>query len=168
MQKMPAETDWQVRLRAVDWPLFHTIYGVATKVPKQIERLRSPDEGVALSGAADLRAGLCHPRVQIASAALPALPFILEALSSASDKVAVEILEVLVSFAITTDPARMRQFASAVGKRRMPQPEWVGELRKALRTALPRIGEYAAHENSTISELAAMFVEEMGKDATSA
>ena len=168
LQKMPAETDWQVRLHAVDWPMFHTIYGVATKVPEQIERLHSADEGVALSGAADLRAGLCHPRVQIASAALPALPFILEALSAASDKVAAEILEMLVSFAITTDPVRMRQFASAVGKRRMAQPAWVGELRKALRTAMPRIGEYATHESATISELAAMFVEEMGKDAGSA
>jgi hypothetical protein len=165
---MPAETDWQVRLHAVDWPLFHTLYGAASQVPEQIERLRSPDESIALSGAADLRAGLCHQHVQIASATLPALPFILEALSAASDKVTVEILEMLVSFAVTTDPARMRQFASAVGKRRMPQPEWVGELRSVLRKALPRIGEYAAHENSAISELAAMFVEEMGKDAGSA
>jgi hypothetical protein len=61
----------------------------------------------------------------------------------------------------------MRQFASAVGKRRMPRPGWVEELRSALRMALPRIAAYATHENSTIAELARMFVDEMSKDAVS-
>jgi hypothetical protein len=164
---MPPETDWQARLHAVDWSRFHTIYGVAIKVPEQIERLHSPDENIALSGAADLRAGLCHQHVQIASAALPAFPFIMEMLPSSSQKVTIEILEILAGFAITTDPVRMRQFASAVGKRRLPQPGWVEELRRALKTASPRIAAYATHENPTIAELARMFVDEMGKDAVS-
>ena len=164
---MPPETDWQVRLHAVDWSLFHTIYGVATKVPEQIERLHSPDENIALSGAADLRAGLCHQHVQIASAALPAFPFIMEMLPASSEKVTVEILEMLAGFAITTDRVRMRQFASAVGKRRLPRPGWVEELRSALQMALPRISAYATHENPTIAELARMFVDEVGKDAVS-
>lgn len=165
---MPPEADWQARLNAVDWPLFHTVYGVATKVPEQIERLHSPDEKIALSGAADLREGLCHQHVQIASAALPALPFIMERLPSASERVTAEILEILVGFAITTDRARMQQFASAVGKRRMPPPGWVQELRDALHMALPRIAAYGTHENPTIAELARMFVDELGKDLSPA
>jgi hypothetical protein len=164
---MPPETDWQVRLNTVDWSQFHTIYGLATKIPEQIERLHSPDENIALSGAGDLRAGLCHQHVQIASAALPAFPFIMEMLPSASEKVTAEILEILVGFAITTDPVRMDQFASAVGKRRMPRPGWVQELREALRMDLPRIAVYATHENPAISELAKMFADEIGKDLSS-
>jgi len=156
-----------VRLHAVDWSLFHTIYGVSTKVPEQIERLHSPDENIAISGAADLRAGLCHQHVQIASAALPAFPFIMEVLPASSEKVTAEILEILAGFAITTDRARMDQFASAVGKRRMLRPGWVEELRRALQMALPRVAAYATHENPTIAELARMFVDEVGKDTAS-
>ena len=161
---MPPETDWQVRLHAVDWSAFHTIYGTAGNVPEQIERLHSPDENIALSGAGDLRAGLCHQHIQIASAALPAFPFIMDMLPDASEKVTIEILELLAGFARTTDPVRMHQFASAVGKRRMPQPEWVADLRRALEAALPRIAAYAAHENPAIAELARIFAGEIGKD----
>ena len=156
-----------MRLHAVDWSLFHTIYGVSTKVPEQIERLHSPDENIAISGAADLRAGLCHQHVQIASAALPAFPFIMEVLPASSEKVTAEILEILAGFAITTDRARMDQFASAVGKRRMLRPGWVEELRRALQMALPRVAAYATHENPAIAELARMFVDEVGKDTAS-
>jgi hypothetical protein len=167
-QQMPPQTDWQTRLNAVDWPRFHTIYGVADKVPEQIERLYSPDEATALSAAGDLLAGLCRQQVQISSAALPAFPFLMEMLPSASESVTVEILDILVGFAITTDPVRMRQFASAVGKRRMPPPGWVQELRGELQMALPRIAAYVTHENPTIAESAKKFVDEMGKDVSGA
>jgi hypothetical protein len=167
-KKMPPEIDWRVRLNAVDWSLFHTVYGAATTVPEQIERLHSPDEETALSSAGDLRAALCHRHVQIGSAALPAFPFIMEMLPSASERLTVEILDILVGFAITTNRVRMYRFASAVGKRRVPQPEWVEELRRALQMALPRIAVYVTHENPTIAEAAKMFVDEMGKDTGSA
>ena len=163
---MTPENDWQARLHAVDWSCYRTIYGAAANIPEQISRLHSSDENVALSGAADLRAGLCHQNVQIASAAVPALPFILGVLPSSSAKVAVEILELLTSFALTTDAARMQHFASAVGKRRMPQPGWVGELRTALRAALPQIAPYATHEDAVVAELARMFVDELGKNTS--
>ena len=161
------DTDWRVRLNAVDWSRFLTVYGVATTVPEQIERLHSSDEEIALSGTADLRAGLCRQHVQIASAALPAFPFIVEMLPSSSDRVTVGILELLVSFAITTNRVRMGRFATAVGKKAMPPPEWVEELRNALRMALPRIAVYVRHENPTISDFAQMFVDEIGKDVSS-
>jgi hypothetical protein len=165
---MPPETDWRRRLTAVDWSPFHTIYGVATEVPEQIERLHSPDEKTALEAAGDLKSGLCHQHVQIASAALPAFPFIVEMLPSSSEKVAAAILDILVGFAITTDRARMHQFASAVGKRRLPPPAWVTELRAALQRELPRIAPYVTHENPAISKYAKMFVDEIGKDVGSA
>jgi len=162
------EPDWQVRLNAVDWSRFRTVYGVATTVPEQIERLHSPDETIALSGAADLQAGLCREHVQIASAALPAFPFIIEMLPCSSERVTAGILDILVGFAITTNRVAMDRFASAVGKRRMPQPPWVEELREALRMALPRIAAYVTHHNPTISEFAQRFVDEMGKDTSPA
>lgn len=158
---MPPESDWQARLNAVDWPRFHTIYGTADKLPELIAGLHSVDEAAALSAASELAAGLCHLHVQIASAALPALPFVLEMLPSASEKVTVEILDMLVSFAITTDPVGMRQFASAVGKRRLLRPGWVDELRRALEAALPRIAGYATHQNPAISEFAVKFADEI-------
>lgn len=74
---------------------FSTAYGDATNVPEQIERLNSPDEEVALSGIRDLWAGLCHQEVQIASAALPALPFILEMLPASSERVTSKVLDLL-------------------------------------------------------------------------
>lgn len=164
---MLPDADWRARLHVVDWSQFHTIYGAADTVAAQIERMHSPDEALALSAAADLAAGLCRQHVQIASAALPAFPFIVEMLPSASDQLAAEILGMLVGFAITTDPVRMRKFASAVGKRRVPPPAWVDELRKALQSALPRIREYTTHRSAAISQFAATFVEAVTKDAVS-
>jgi hypothetical protein len=165
-QQMPPETDWQARLNGVDWSQFHTIYGLATKIPEQIERLHSSDEKIALLAVADLCAGLCHQHVQIASAALPAFPFVLEMLPASSNKVKAEILDMLVAFAITTDPVRMQRFASAVGKRRTTRPGWVEELREALKAELPRIAAFATHEDPTIAEPAKMFADELGKDAS--
>lgn len=155
-------------MHKVEWSQFHTIYGAADQVPGQIEQLYSPDETASLAAAADLARSLCHHHIQIASAALPAFPFIFEMLPSASAKLTAEILDMLVGFAITTDPVRMRQFASAVGKRRMPPPAWVNELRDALQAALPRIAAYATHENPAIAGFARMFVEKMGKDVSAA
>ena len=155
-------------MNAVDWSRFLTIYGVATTVPEQIERLHSPDETIAVSATDDLRAGLCRQHVQIASAALPALPFIMEMLPCSNENVTVGILEILVGFAITTNRVRMGRFASAVGKAPLPPPGWVEELRRSLRIALPRIAVFVTHENSTISEFAQMFVDEIGKDNTPA
>ncbi len=165
---MPPEADWQTRLAAVDWPRFRTLYGAADEVPELIAGLHSPDEAMALRAAGDLSAGLCHRHAQIASAALPAFPFIVERLPSAGEKVTAEILNMLVGFAISTDPVRMRQFASAVGKRRVAPPGWVQELRDALRTALPQVARYATHQNPAIAESAKMFVDEMGKDTVPA
>jgi len=162
------ETDWRARLNAVDWSRFLTIYGAATTVPEQIERLHSPDEKIAVSATNDLRAGLCRQHVQIASAALPALPFIMEMLPSSNDNVTVGILEMLLGFAITTNHVRMGRFASAVGKTPMPPPGWVEDLRGALRMALPRIAVYVTHENPNISEFAQLFVDEIGKDTSPA
>ena len=108
-----------------DWSRFQTAYGAATNVPEQIERMNSRDKKVALSGIRELWAGLCHQEVQIASAALPALPFIIERLPAPSDKVTAEVLDILAGFAVTTDPVRAEQYQQALGHKPLPQPNEV-------------------------------------------
>ena len=162
-QRMPRESDWQARLNAIDWPRFHTIYGAATKTPETIASLHSPDDETAVSAARELHAELCHKQVQIASAALPAFPFLVEVLPSASQRVKIEILDTLVDFAITSDRNRMARFASALGKRRTGSPGWVDELRSELARALPQIAAYVTDEDPSISECAKMFADEMRK-----
>lgn len=71
---------FEERLRAVVWADYGTAYGPAIKVPDQPGRLAGPNEGAALAASHDLCCGLCHQHAYISSAAVPALPFILEVL----------------------------------------------------------------------------------------
>ncbi len=157
---MPSQSDLTTRLAQIDWSRFFTVYGAAINVPEQIERLNSTDEKTALSGIRDLWAGLCHQEVQVSSAALPALPFILECLPASSEKVTAEILDILVGFAITTDPVRAEQYDRALGRVPEPQFLWVLELRAKLRKQLPRIAAFTTHKNPDIAEFANRFVRE--------
>lgn len=157
---MPSQSDLKTRLAQIDWSRFFTVYGAAINVPEQIERLNSIDEKVALSGTYDLQAGLCHQEVQIASAALPALPFILECLPGASEKVTAEVLFLLVGFVVTTDPVRAEQYDRAMGRAPEPQFLWEVEVRAELRKQLPRIEAFATHKNPDIAEFANRFVRE--------
>ena len=97
------EEDWDQRVAKIDWSQYHTAYGVATDVPGQLRRLRSKDEMEAMGASHDLWCGLCHQHVQIGSAALPALPFLLEVFATASDKLRVEIMDILLGLSITSN-----------------------------------------------------------------
>jgi hypothetical protein len=78
------------RINLVAWGDFHTAYGPAVKVPDQLRRLAGPDLKAALEASHELWCGLCHQHMQVGSAALPALPFLLEVLDSADRDMAVE------------------------------------------------------------------------------
>lgn len=82
----------------VDWERWDTVYGDARDVPRLLRELFSADEVIALDAAGDLWAALAHQRVWVASAALPALPFILLALPRAGDRLEVELLDILWGF----------------------------------------------------------------------
>jgi hypothetical protein len=159
-----ALADWNRRLAQVDWSQFHTAYGVATDVPGQLRRLRSADQKEALAASHDLWSGLCHQHVQIGSAALPALPFLLEVFETAGDQLKVEILDILLGLAITSSPVRIDEFAKAIGAighadaARLP---WVADVRSTLVRELPVIVPLRTHANPDIAEFSRRIVEEL-------
>ena len=88
-------SDWDQRIAEIDWSQYRTAYGDAGAVRSQLRRLRSVNEEGALSAAHDLWCGLCHQHVQIGSAALPALPFLVEAFDLANNQLKVELMDTL-------------------------------------------------------------------------
>jgi hypothetical protein len=61
-------------------------------VPDHLLTILSGAEGDACSAAEDLDAELCHQHVRVDSAALPAWPFLLEALERTCRPVRIEVL----------------------------------------------------------------------------
>jgi hypothetical protein len=156
-----AKGDWEYRLGRIDWSLYHTAYGVATAVPRQLRRLRSENEEEALSAAHDLWCGLCHQHVQIGSAALPALPFLLEVFATAGERLKVEILDILLGLTITSNPIRIDEFAKSRGHADEAPIPWIADVRSALVRELPLIVPLRMHANPDIAEFSREIVEEL-------
>jgi hypothetical protein len=95
------------RLNAISWGDFDTAYGLAVDVPDQLRRLAGSDRKAALNTTHDLWCGLCHHHVQVGPAALPAPPFLLEVLNAADREMTVQLLEVLLGFAIDANRQRV-------------------------------------------------------------
>ena len=79
---MKKNISFEDRVRMIDWGTFDTAYGPATDVLEQLLQLVSDDHKQAKMASHKLWCGLCHQHASIASAAYPALPFILEALDN--------------------------------------------------------------------------------------
>ena len=140
------------RLHAIDWSLYNTAYGSALNVPDQLQRLlRGGKEAIAASH--DLWCGLCHQHAFVSSAALPALPFILEALGWADEALTVEILDILLGFASCTRPGFADGFAEGF--------PWVDELRLRVAEYLPRLRELSGHANVEIADFAQLIIEDL-------
>jgi hypothetical protein len=90
----------------------------------------------------------------VSSAALPALPFLLEALDDASDELAVEILDILRGFATCSRP----EVAGA---------DWIRTLRAQLLLEQPRFERLAGHETEDVASWATNVLEELGSHPTS-
>ncbi len=157
------------RLRAVSWAGYRTAYGSAAfdhtferangaterwgSVPEQLELLRSSDEAVAVSASHHLWCCLCHQHAYVASAALPALPFLLATLDHASERVVVETLDILVRMASCS---RAENAASAV-----PPGAWAEDLRRQLVVARPRFEALAASPSEEVAGWARTLVAEL-------
>jgi len=120
-------TDRERRISKIDWTQYQTAYGRADRVAAQLGDLFSQDSQIADSASHDLWCGLCHQHVGVSSAALPALPFIFEALKEADENLGVEILDILLGFSICSAPS----FSKG------DDPEWVIELRGQMKEHLP-------------------------------
>src|SRR5690242_17286675 len=101
---------FEQRLGAIAWGDFGTAYGPAVTVPDQLRRLAGLDRKAAMDSTHDLWCGLCHQHVQVGSAALPALPFLLEVLDRADRDMTVELLDILLGFALGVSRQRSEDF----------------------------------------------------------
>jgi hypothetical protein len=137
------------RLDSIEWARYDTAYGPADKVPGQLLRLAGGGPE-AMRASHDLWCGLCHQHAYVSSAALPAPPFIAEALDRADEALTVEILDILLGFATCTRP-EVAQGA----------PLWVGELRDRVGVLLPRLRELAGHPNGDIADFAQLIIEDL-------
>jgi hypothetical protein len=138
------------RLGSIPWADFGTAYGPAVQVPDQLRRLAGPDEKAALAASHDLWCGLCHQHAYVSSAALPALPFILEVLDRAGEQLTIEILDILLGFARCTNP----------GSEPDP-PAWAGALRALVAAERPRLGRLATHPNAEVADFARAVLQEL-------
>jgi len=142
------EVSWRERLARIDWANHRTAYGAATDVPGQLLRLVGKDTQDALDASHELWCGLCHQHAYVSSAALPALPFLLELLAVAEENLAAEILDILLGFARCTTPRRGE----------VPS-EWEVELRAALQLERTRFLTLTQHAHPEVSGFADAIVE---------
>jgi len=156
------------RLGAVAWQDYDTAYGPAIDVPGQLRRLVGSNRQAALDAAHELWCGLCHQHVQLGSAALPALPFLLEALDHADRDIAVELLDILLGFALGVNADRFERFQRSMGRAVPPEEQWVTELRAALLAQVSRFQSLAALRDDDLSGFAAGILDELGTNHTAA
>ena len=148
------------RVNSIAWGNFGTAYGPAMKVPDQLQRLGGPDRKAALEASHQLWCGLCHQHSQIASAALPALPFLLEVLDTADRDLTVELLDILLGFAIG-----VKQQDAVEHQRSLDQAifdeRWVAELRALMLAELPRLQRLATSSDDEVADFAKWIIAEL-------
>jgi len=105
---------------------------------------------VALAASHELWARLCHQHVYVAPAAVPALPFLLEVLEHAAEDLAVELLDILLGFALCTNVWRCDD-----------PPAWATELRDELQQALPRIERFVGHPAKNADYFARRIIDDL-------
>jgi hypothetical protein len=145
------DQDFRKRLNDIDWTQFQTAYGRADDVPAELLRVASADHSIAMKATHKLWCGLCHQHAYISSAALPALPFILDVLDRANDDLTVEILDILTGFAI----------CSTLGPQGPSPNEWERNLRDKMRSELPRFNALINHRNELVAGFAERIVENL-------
>ena len=153
---------YEDRLKAINWEKYSTAYGAAIKVPDQLRQLASTDVKEALQATHELWCGLCHQHVQIGSAALPALPFILQVLDTANEQMTIELLDILLGLAIGVNRQKVLDYQLLLGRKNIgPEEQWVTDLRIALNNQLPRFKGLAFSSNDEIADLVSDIVEEL-------
>lgn len=158
-------SDFEARIRAVDWSGYRTAYGPLSAESKgtgdgsefasrrdalvvRLVLLASPDRALATSAAQELWADLCHQFARVSSASLPVLPFVLEILDSADGDLAVELLDIL------------RGVANCLVEGWLDPPGvWANDLRSRLNAELPRFRALSEHGDDLIAALARDVVE---------
>lgn len=141
------------RVHAIPWADYKGSCGSSPlEVPDPLIRLAGADHARSLIASAELWNLLCH-QANVASVAVPALPFLLEVLDRAPDELAVEIMDMLYIFAAYTAAWRKEPLPGG-------EPAWVSELRTRVAAERPRFRQLAKHPNVDIAEFAQMILDE--------
>ena len=144
----------RARLDAIDWSEVTTAYGDASVVPSWLFDFVHADLDAAERAGGQLWAALCHQHAYVSSAALPALPWILEALRRTEEELVVEALDILLGFVVCTDDTD--EAASP----------WKRELREGVRAAIPVLRPLVSSECEDIAYFAGRILEELGASYT--
>jgi hypothetical protein len=137
------EQDYKANLKRINWAQYTTAYGSADKIPKILLDLISKDERKAINASNCLESYLCHQHVQIHDAAIPALPFLFEALSQCSNAVAYEIVFTIWGFAKATQDDFW-----------IKKPEWIIEIETGLQENIKLIQSFEQNSDVDIAEYA--------------
>lgn len=139
----------QKNIDNISWTEFSTAYGSAETVPAQLKTLLFGSDKQALESAHGLWCGLCHQHAYISSAALPAFPFLLEALVLSHDNLKVEILDIFMGFSVC--------LKNDINSHNMEA--WKVELLKNLNQQNSLFEELKISPNGNISVLAGEIIE---------
>jgi hypothetical protein len=153
---------FQARLKAIAWEEHPTAYGTAVTVPDQLRRIAAADRDAAIDAIRDLDANLCHQHVQLSSAAVPALPFLLEVLDGADSDLTVGLVNIMLGFATGVNRERTVASWRRLGRAAPSEAPWVAELRAALLAELPRFRRLAASSDKEVARHARWVVSELG------
>lgn len=147
---MSNQVDVENRLRAIDWGALNTAYGPAHRVPEWLWDLRFGHPHLADEGGHMLWSSLCHQKGQLAEAAEPALPFLLEFLPDVAPSLQCEILDILDGFAVCSSP----RFG-------YPNSGHHARVREKLRSATSIIAAFADHEDADARSFARRILGEL-------
>ncbi|MGE0870849.1 MAG: hypothetical protein AB7P03_19940 [Kofleriaceae bacterium] len=156
-RRLGIRSDFEPRVRAIDWSKYETAYGSACgsdrpdlgwgSVGDQLVRLASRNLDEASEAQHQLWCGLCHQHVTVSSAALPALPFLLEVLDAGPDEITRDVLDICLGFA-----------TGGVYPADWVYEPWHHTLRDQLQRELPRFHALTTHTDPSIVEFATEIV----------
>lgn len=87
-------------MEKIDWASYETAYGSATPIPYDLKLLLFGNLSQAMDASHRIWCSLCHQHAFVSSAAEPALDYILLALNADSDRLKVEILDIILGFTV--------------------------------------------------------------------
>lgn len=139
------------RVCAVPWANFEGSCGASSlRIPDLLVGLASDDGHVALKASKELWNVVCHQH-NIASSAVPTMPFLLEVLDHAPEVLAVEIMDMIYGFAATISHSRLRP--------RNERLDWESRLNEMLMAEVPRLQRLSSHANENIASFAQLSLE---------
>lgn len=139
---------WVDELRGVRWDSYETCFGTPAELPRHLRALLDDDPEIARTANNALWSALCFGDEPVASAALPALPFLLQALDLDDRARTIEVLDILLALARGTSE---------------DGPLWARRVREALREQRPLLTSATAHPYAEVQHFAELVLAELDR-----